>query len=109
MRNILCDTIPGYSIGILMPHTARDKKKLLHRIRRIRGQLNGLEKAVEEERGCGDVLLTLAACRGAMNSLMAEILEGHVREHVLQQTSQPDPGSVQAAEELVEVIKRYLR
>lgn len=92
-----------------MAHTVREKKKLLDRIRRIRGQLNGLEKALEDGKPCGQVLLTLAACRGAMNSLMAEILEGHVREHVLQQATPPDAGSLEAADELVEVIKRYLR
>ena len=107
-RFSLKNTIPGYGI-LLMPHTSRDKKKLLDRVRRIRGQLNGLEKALEEEMPCGQILLTLAACRGAMNSLMAEILEGHVREHVLQQTSAPDASSLEAADELVEVIKRYLR
>lgn len=92
-----------------MAHTSRDKKKLLDRIKRIRGQLNAVENAVEEERDCGDVLLTLAACRGAMNSLMAEILEGHVRHHVLPQNRKVDSETQQAAEELVEVIKRYLK
>lgn len=93
-----------------MTHTTgTNKKKLIDRIKRIRGQLNGLEKALEEERACGEVLLTLAACRGAMNSLMAEILEGHVRHHVLPQSEQTDPEATQAAEELIEVIKRYLR
>ena len=93
-----------------MAHTARDKKKLLDRIKRIRGQLNGLEKAIEEERDCGDVLLTLAACRGgSMNSLMAELLEGHVRFHLLPQDTKPDRETAHAAEELIEVIKRYLK
>ena len=92
-----------------MAHTTRDKKKLLDRIKRIRGQLNGLEKAIDEEHDCGDVLLTLAACRGAMNSPMAELLEGHVRFHLLPQDSKPDAETAHAAEELIEVIKRYLK
>lgn len=93
-----------------MAHTTgANKKKLIDRIKRIRGQLNGLERALEEEKDCGEVLLTLAACRGAMNSLMAEILEGHVRHHVLPQSGKRDPESAHAAEELIEVIKRYLR
>jgi len=92
-----------------MAHTAREKKKLVDRIKRIRGQLNGVEKALEEERDCGEVLLTLAACRGAMNSLMAEILEGHVRFHLLPQETKPNSETAQAAEELIEVIKRYLK
>lgn len=92
-----------------MAHTARNKKKILDRIKRIRGQLNGIEKAVEEEKECGEVLLTLAACRGAMNALMSEILEGHVREHVLTAKTLPDSPEAEAAEELIEVIKRYLK
>jgi FrmR/RcnR family transcriptional regulator, repressor of frmRAB operon len=92
-----------------MAHTAHDKKKLLDRIKRIRGQLNGVEKAVEEECDCGDVLLTLAACRGALNSLMGEILSGHVRFHLLPHQAKPDSEAARAAEELIEVIKRYLK
>src|SRR2546427_1852225 len=65
-----------------MAHTQRDKKKLLDRIRRIRGQVNAVEKAVEEERECSAVLQTLAACRGAINGLLAEIIEGHVEHHL---------------------------
>jgi len=92
-----------------MAHVIQNKKKLLARISRIRGQINGIEKALNEERECGEVLLTLAACRGAMNALMAEILEGHVRLHLLQSNSQKDGTATAAGEELIEVIKRYLK
>jgi FrmR/RcnR family transcriptional regulator, repressor of frmRAB operon len=92
-----------------MAHTARDKTKLLNRINRIRGQLNSIETALEEEHKCGKVLLTLASCRGAMNSLMAEILEGHVRLHVLPTDVKPGSEQADAAEELIEVINRYLK
>jgi DNA-binding FrmR family transcriptional regulator len=92
-----------------MAHVIQNKKKLLARISRIRGQINGIEKALNEERDCGEVLLTLAACRGAMNALMAEILEGHVRLHLMQTDSKKDPRTSEAAEELIEVIKRYLK
>jgi DNA-binding FrmR family transcriptional regulator len=91
-----------------MAHVIQNKKKLLSRISRIRGQINGIEKALNEERDCGEVLLTLAACRGAMNALMAEILEGHVRLHLLQSGSHKDARAA-AGEELIEVIKRYLK
>ena len=90
-----------------MAHIIENKQKLLVRISRIRGQINGLEKAVEEGRECGEVLLTLAACRGALNSLMAEILEGHVRQHVL--GSGAKDSQLTDGEELIEVIKRYLK
>jgi DNA-binding FrmR family transcriptional regulator len=92
-----------------MPHTIQNKKKLLARLSRIRGQISGIEKALNEERDCGEVLLTLAACRGAMNALMAEILEGHVRLHLLQTDSRKEANKTVAAEELIEVIKRYLK
>ena len=90
-----------------MAHIVQNKKKLLVRISRIRGQINGLENAVEEGRECGEVLLTLAACRGALNSLMAEILEGHVRQHLLGAGAKAP--QLTAGEELIEVIKRYLK
>jgi DNA-binding FrmR family transcriptional regulator len=103
------NTIPWYIILSVMAHIIQNKKKLLARISRIRGQINGVEKALNEERECGEVLLTLAACRGAMNALMAEMLEGHVRLHLLQSDSQKNLSTAAAAEELIEVIKRYLK
>jgi DNA-binding FrmR family transcriptional regulator len=98
-----------YYLRLDMAHVIQNKKKLLARISRIRGQINGIEKALNEERERGEVLLTLAACRGAMNALMAEILEGHVRLHLLQSNSQKDAAAAAAGEELIEVIKRYLK
>ena len=92
-----------------MSHIIQNKKKLLARISRIRGQINSIEKALNEERECGEVLLTLASCHGAMNALMAEILEGHVRLHLMQTDPKKDPSTAEAAEELIEVIKRYLK
>ena len=99
-------TLPGYRI-FHMAHVIQNKKKLLARVSRIRGQINGIERALEENHDCGEVLLTLAACRGALNALMAEILEGHVRQHVLNEKS--TKSQVVAGDELIEVIKRYLK
>jgi DNA-binding FrmR family transcriptional regulator len=99
-------TPPGYAIA-RMAHVIENKKKLLARVSRIRGQINGIERALEENHDCGEVLLTLAACRGALNALMAEILEGHVRQHVLNDKS--TNSQVAAGDELIEVIKRYLK
>jgi len=81
-----------------MAHTIQNKKKLLARLNRIRGQINAIEKALNEERDCGEILLTLASCRGAMNALMAEILEGHVRLHLLQSDAAKDQNKALAAE-----------
>lgn len=65
-----------------MAHTTTNKKAILTRVRRIKGQLEGLERALVEERDCLPVLQQIAAVRGAVNGLMAEVLEGHVRDHL---------------------------
>jgi DNA-binding FrmR family transcriptional regulator len=92
-----------------MAHTVRDKKKLLNRVRRIRGQIEAVEKAIEGEKDCSLTLQTLAACHGAINSLMAEIIEGHIRYHVVDPHREPASARAQAAQELIDVIKAYLK
>jgi DNA-binding FrmR family transcriptional regulator len=90
-----------------MAHTIRNKKELLNRVRRLQGQLAGVERALEAEHECDDLLHRLAACRGALASLTAEVIEGHVRFHIVN----PDTSSErsQAARQLVEVVRKYLR
>ena len=80
-----------------MAHTIRDKKKLLNRVRRIRGQIAAVEKALDQEQDCSTILLTIAACRGAINSLMAEVIEGHIRFHVVDPDHQPTSEKARAA------------
>lgn len=92
-----------------MPHTIKDKKKLLARIRRIAGQVRGIEKALDEERDCSKVLQQITSCRGAITGLMAEVLEGHIRMHVMGADNEPTSDQSVAAEELVDIIKSYLR
>jgi DNA-binding FrmR family transcriptional regulator len=92
-----------------MAHTIHDQKKLLLRVGRIRGQVNAVEKALLDEKDCSTVLVTLAACRGAINSLMSEVLEGHVRFHVLDPKGKPTIEQTSAAEELIDVIRTYLK
>jgi FrmR/RcnR family transcriptional regulator, repressor of frmRAB operon len=91
-----------------MAHTIRDKAKLLNRVRRIRGQLDGVEKALLNEEDCFKILQTVAACRGAINGLTAEIIEGHIRFHVVNPDHRPTSAQARAAQELIEVIKTYL-
>lgn len=91
-----------------MSHTAREKTKLLNRVRRIRGQLEAVERALEAEQGCSDILHLLAAARGGMNGLMAEVIEDHIREHVAS-PSLPDVERVKGADELVDVVRSYLK
>ena len=88
-----------------MAHTIRDKKKLLNRVRRIRGQIDAVEKALDEGKECSSILLTIAACRGAMNGLMAEIIEGHIRYHFVDPDKHPTSGQPRAAQELIDVVK----
>ncbi len=92
-----------------MAHIVHDKDKLLLRVRKIRGQVNAVEQALIDGKDCGSVLMTLAACRGAINSLMSEVLEGHVRHHVLGADGKARPGQKEAADELVGVIRTYLK
>jgi DNA-binding FrmR family transcriptional regulator len=92
-----------------LAHTTRDKAKLLNRVRRIRGQIDAIERALDEEHDCAEVLNVLAACRGAMNGLMAEVLEGHIRFHVLRGDESKNSSHLVAAEELIDIVRAYLR
>ena len=92
-----------------MSHTVRDKKKLLHRVRRIQGQMAAVERALDQERDCYEILQTVAACRGAIGGLMAQIIEGHVRLHVIDPRRKPNSEQTRAAEELIDVVKSYLK
>ena len=92
-----------------MAHTAQEKKKLLTRVNRIQGQLAGIRAAIEDEEECADVLQQIAACRGAMNSLLVEIIDGEIRFHVLSKNSKIDSQEARAAENLVEILHRYIK
>lgn len=91
-----------------MSHTTREKAKLLARVRRIRGQIEAVERALESESGCSEVLHLLAASRGAMNGLMAEIIEDHVREHVAAHDL-TEAARAEGTDELLDVIRAYLK
>ena len=92
-----------------MAHTKKDKEKLLNRVNRIKGQLNAIEKALDGDEDCSRVLQTIAACRGAINGLMAEVLEGHVRFHVIDPRRKPTTEQAEAAQELIDLVNRYLK
>lgn len=72
-----------------MPHSPEDKKKALNRLRRIKGQADALERAIEEGIECRALLQQIAALRGASNGLMAEILDMHLRELFGSQSAPP--------------------
>lgn len=90
-------------------HTARDKEKLINRVRRIKGQIEAVEKAIANEEECSKVLLTVAACRGALNGLTAEMLEDHIRFHVLDPDAKVNSKRARAAEELIDVVRAYMK
>ena len=90
-----------------MGHTIAQKTKLLARVRRITGQCLAIERALESEAGCSDTLQLIAAARGALNGLMAEVLEEHVHAHVLDGPSAR--ARREAATELVDVVRAYLK
>ena len=92
-----------------MSHTIKNKKELLLRAKRIQGQVKALVRALTEERDCSDVLQLMSAARGAMNSLMAELLEGHIRSHVLNGKQRPTSEQVAAADEVIAMVKSYLK
>jgi DNA-binding FrmR family transcriptional regulator len=90
-------------------HTARDKKKLITRVRRIRGQLEAVERALIEDVGCATVMNTVAAARGALNGLVAELIEDHLRFHVLDPDARQSPARRDAANELIDVVRAYVK
>ena len=92
-----------------MAHTIKEKAKLLARVRRIKGQAEALERALEAERGCGEVLQLAASMRGAVNGLTAELIEDHIVNHVVDPDREQDPDRAQGAAELIEVVRTYLK
>jgi DNA-binding FrmR family transcriptional regulator len=90
-----------------LSHTTKNKVKTLSRVRRIKGQVEAIERALEGEGECEEILQLVASCRGALNGLMAELIEGHLRFHVLVEGQKTLPSQREAAEELMAVVKRY--
>ena len=92
-----------------MSHTIQHKAKLLGRVRRIRGQVEAIERALDAEIGCTDVLMLVASVRGAINGLTAELMEDHIRHHVVDPAHEPDPDRAKGAAELIDVVRTYLK
>jgi len=91
-----------------MSHLTKDRAKLIQRIHRIRGQVEAVERALAAERDCGEVLQMIAAARGAMNSLTAELLEQHIRFHVID-PKRTGAEQQRAAEDLIEIVQSYFK
>ncbi|NIF22210.1 MULTISPECIES: metal/formaldehyde-sensitive transcriptional repressor [Pantoea] len=91
-----------------MAHTLKHQKSLLTRVRRIKGQATSLEAALESGEDCLKVLQQVAAVRGAVNGLMSELLEGHIREHLMNESASAEDRA-QDMEDIVAVIRSYLK
>ena len=91
-----------------MTHVEKEKVKLLNRLRRLRGQLEAIERAVEADTECARVLQLATSCRGALDGFIGEVIEDHIREHMIDGDAPKNDPRVQAAEELVEIVHAYL-
>ena len=90
-------------------HTIKEKQRLLSRIRRIRGQVEAIERALESEAGCETIMHQIAGVRGAMAGLTAEVIDDHIQTHLVDAEKHPGALNTAAAEELMAVIRTYLK
>jgi DNA-binding FrmR family transcriptional regulator len=91
-----------------MSHLEKEKQKLIGRIKRIRGQVDSIERSLTTADDCADVLMLLANVRGGINSLMAEVLEDHIRRHLLSSDKSSAPPN-DLAEDLIDLVRAYLK
>jgi DNA-binding FrmR family transcriptional regulator len=92
-----------------MGHVAKEKAKLLNRVKRLRGQMQAIERAIEADDECAGVLQQATACRGALDGFIAELIEDHIREHMVDPHAGRGAPRVLAAEELIEIVHQYLK
>ena len=88
-----------------MPHTSREKLDLVNRTKKLVGQLEGVERALGADEPCADVLQRLSAVRGAINSLMGELMEDHIRNHMPRNSK----SSEEASDDLIGIVRTYLK
>ena len=92
-----------------MSHVVHEKQKLLNRVRRLRGQVDAIERALESENSCNEVMRLLTAARGALNGMMAEVVQDHIQMHMMTANRKPAREEVTAANELVAVLRSYIK
>ena len=91
-----------------MSHLEKEKQKLVARIKRIRGQVDSIERSLTQGADCADVLMLLANVRGGINSLMAEVLEDHIRLHLLS-SDKSSASPTELAEDQIDLVRAYLK
>jgi DNA-binding FrmR family transcriptional regulator len=92
-----------------MSHVVEGKQRLLNRVRRLRGQIDALERALDADEGCSEIMRLLTASRGAINGIMAEVVEDHIQMHMVDADRKRSRGEQQAADELLDVLRTYIR
>jgi DNA-binding FrmR family transcriptional regulator len=92
-----------------MSHTIKEKKKLIARVGRIRGQVEAIERALTEEAGCERIMHMIAGVRGSVAGLMAEVVEDHIRTHLVDPEKNPGVLNAEAADQLIDVVHTYLK
>lgn len=90
-----------------MSHHERETIKMVQRVRKLRGQLDAIERSLTEGDDCGDQLMLLAAVRGGVNSLMGEVLETHIRFHLAEDGKEHI--TPELAEDLIDLVRAYLK
>jgi len=91
-----------------IPEISREKQKLLYRLNRLRGQFAAVERSLTAGDECADILMLLAAIRGGVNALMAEILEDHIRLHMMNPQQKMDSPE-ELGEDLIGLVRAYLK
>lgn len=91
-----------------MSHVVAGKQKLLNRVRRLRGQIDALERALEGDQGCSEVMRLLTTARGAINGIMAEVVEDHIEMHMIDPRRKRSSTEKRAADELLGVLRTYI-
>lgn len=92
-----------------MSHTIRDKQKLLNRVRRIRGQVDAIERALETEMDCEQILQLLTSCRGALNGLVVVVVEDHIRTHFVAVDGKSVTENEDKRERLIDIVHSYFK
>jgi DNA-binding FrmR family transcriptional regulator len=92
-----------------MTHAIQGKQKLLNRVHRLEGQIGAVSRALESHAGCTEVMHLLTAVRGAVNGIMAEVVEDHIHMHMIDEARKPSRSETQAARELIDVLRTYIR
>ena len=99
------DTIPPLGRQEKMSHTSREKLDLVNRTKKVIGQLESVLRALNEDDPCANILQRLSAARGAINSLMAELMEDHIRNHMPRNSK----SSEEAADDIIQIVRTYLK